>query len=366
VRKIMANNKDWLKKGKLLHQRGSYDQAIDAFKRALNLNPENKDIMIRIGLSYRYKEKYDTAIEWYEKVLEIDPEDVLALNNIGYAYECKNQFEKAIEMYQKALKIEPNYELSLINLIKLFKERDEFEKAMQIIKNALEVDPVNADNWVDLGLIYNEMGQYEKSINAYKKAVNYEPSRVAFNNLGWTYFNMNDFKNAIDVFKESLKIDWRYDLPYSNLHKVYNYFLENQVQNCELWRDLAEAYLVAKDYKYALNACNRCVNIDPEFKNIDVLRKKILDAKRKPDMRSKLNKIIERVFLTFSKVASSVLWNDVIGYVKYKAPELEFTNSEIKFAILDFINKNDLNIELNDKRLIMLKEDLAHNKKLII
>lgn len=362
----MANNKDWVKKGKLLHQRGEYDQGIDAFKRALNLDPNNKDILIRIGLSYRYKEKYDTAIEWYEKVLEIDPDDVLALNNIGYAYECKNEFEKAIDFYKKALEKEPSYELALINLIKLFKEREQFEEAVNILKKALEVDPVNADNWVDLGLVYNEREKYEKSVEAYNKAVLYEPSKVAYNNLGWTYFNQKDWKDAINAFKESLKIDWRYDLPYLNLHKIYNYFLDNQVQNCELWMDLGEAYFVAKEYKYALNACNRCLKINSDYENIEVLKKKILDAKRKPDMKSKLDSVIERAFLTFSKIASSVLWNDVIGYVKYKAPELEFTNSEIKFAIIEYIDKKGLNIQLNDKRLIMLKEDLAHNKKLII
>ncbi|TXT58922.1 MAG: hypothetical protein BAJALOKI2v1_280013 [Promethearchaeota archaeon] len=365
----MANDKDWVKRGKLFHQRGEYDQAIDSFKRALNLNPEQdikKDIYIRIGLSYRYKKEYDTAIDWYEKVLEIDDQDPLAWNNIGYAYECKNQREKAKEMYKKSLELDPTYELALVNLLKLYKENEEFENAKKLLKDALEEDPVNADNWVDLGLVYNEMGEYEKSIAAYEKALLYEPSRVAFNNIGWTYYNQEDFKNAIYAFKESLKRDWRYDLPYSNLHKIYNYFLDNNVEDCELWKDLADAYFVARDYKYALTACNRCLYINPDYGGMEGLKDEILQAKEKVEMKSKLESTIESAFFTYSKIASSVLWNDVIGYVKYKAPELEYTNSEIKYTIIEFINKNGLNIQLNDKRLIMLKEDLAHDQKLII
>jgi len=63
----MTSAKVWIDRGKSLHERGEYDQAIEAFKRGLNLDPDNDDIMIRIGLSYRYKEEYDTAIEWYGK-----------------------------------------------------------------------------------------------------------------------------------------------------------------------------------------------------------------------------------------------------------------------------------------------------------
>ncbi|MFX1557734.1 MAG: hypothetical protein ACFFC9_10810, partial [Promethearchaeota archaeon] len=123
------------------------------------------------------------------------------------------------------------------------------------------------------------------------------------------------------------------------------------------WKSLAEAYYIAREYKFALDSCNRCLGINDKFKNIRKLKEKILEAKRKVDMKSNLNNIIDIALNTFSMIATSVLLKDVVGYIKYKEPELEFTFSEIKYAIIDFINKRGLNIRLDDNRLIILKED---------
>jgi Tfp pilus assembly protein PilF len=353
----MTNAKEWVEKGKLFHERGQYDQAIDSFKRALSFKQDNTDILIRIGLSYRYKEEYDKAIKWYQKVLEIEPKSKLALNNIGYAYECKEQLDEAMKMYRKALEIDPVYELALINLIKILNDKKEFQKIIEILEKALELDPVNPGNWIDIGLAFNDLGEYEKAIEAYNKALKYEPSKIAYNNLGWTYLNKNDFEQAIRYFTESLKIDWKYDLPYVNLNKIYKHLKEKQIKNCMLWKILAEAYYVAREYKYALDACNRCIEEKYKFNGIQKLKEKILKAKQKFDMKSKLNKKINMALNSFSMIASTVLLSDVVGYIKYKEPELIFSDSEIRYAILDFINKKGLNIRLDGKRLIILKED---------
>ncbi|MBD3194706.1 MAG: tetratricopeptide repeat protein [Candidatus Lokiarchaeota archaeon] len=362
----MTKSKNLLERGKSFHEREQYNQAINTFKKALNLDPDNKDILIRIGLSYRLKKEYDSAIEWYEKALEIDPDDVLALNNIGYAYECKEEIEKAIKMFEKALQIEPSYELALLNLLKLFKEREEPNKAIEILKNALEVDPVNPENLIDLGLLYNEIEEFELSIREYKKAIFFEPSKIAFNNIGWTYFKKGAYENAIKSFKRSLKIDWRYDLPYSNLHKTYKYFLKNKEENCNLWVELADAFYYAKEYKYALLSCNRCLNINPRHSKAEEIKNIILEKKERNNRKLELEIVINKAIITFSRMASSVRWNDMIGYIKYKAPELEFTNSEIKFAIIDYIDKKGLNIRLNDKHLIIVQKNETRDQKLII
>ncbi|MEJ2249857.1 MAG: tetratricopeptide repeat protein [Candidatus Lokiarchaeota archaeon] len=363
----MVNSKNWLERGKAFHERGDYDQAIDSFKKALNLDPNNPDILIRIGLSYRYKREYDIAIEWYEKVLQIDPKDKLALNNIAYAYECKEEYEKAIEMYERALEIDPAYELPLVNLIKLLKTRKEFQKAIEIIEKTIKVDPVNPGNWIDLGLLLTEIEEYEKAVDAYNKAIFYEPTNIAYNNLGWTYYNNKDYQKAIKAFKKSLEMDWKYDLPYRNLNKIYDDFVKNDIEELSLWKNLAEAYYVAKDYKYALSSCNRAIELEGEYKGtLKDLKIEILDAKQKSDAKARLDNMIDLALFTFSKIGNSVFLSDVIGYIKYKSPELKISSSEIKYRIIEYIERKGRNIQLNDNKLLMLKEDRANDQKLII
>jgi tetratricopeptide (TPR) repeat protein len=59
--------------------------------------------------------KYDEAIEYYDKAMEIDPKYVLVLNNIGSVLDKLGKYNEAIEYYDKAMEIDPKYVLVLNN-----------------------------------------------------------------------------------------------------------------------------------------------------------------------------------------------------------------------------------------------------------
>jgi len=60
---IIANNEEQLR-------------AIDAFKRALDLNPIAPNVAYNIGLIYRDRREYDRAIHWFERALKANPNDI--------------------------------------------------------------------------------------------------------------------------------------------------------------------------------------------------------------------------------------------------------------------------------------------------
>jgi len=103
---------------------------------------------------------YDEAIEKYQKAIEIDPEFVHAYSNWGNIL-CEkarladepNLYDEAIEKYQKAIEINPDYAHAyynwLGNLIEKFlltKDEDLLKKARKIREKYLELDPKNRYN----------------------------------------------------------------------------------------------------------------------------------------------------------------------------------------------------------------------------
>ncbi len=50
-------------------------QAINAFKRALDLNPIAPNVAYNIGLIYRDRREYDKAIHWFERAVKANPND---------------------------------------------------------------------------------------------------------------------------------------------------------------------------------------------------------------------------------------------------------------------------------------------------
>lgn len=359
----MADTKELIEKGDIYFDEGKFNQALNLYKKALNVEPKNVDALICCGLCYRNLKDYDKAIEYYDNALEIEPDNKTALNNKGYAMEMKDQIEEAIEMYKKSLEIDPNYDMPLVNLTKIYIDRKDYQSAIKVYKNALKVEPINTANWIDLGRAYRFMEKYDKAILAYTEALRLAPSnKVIHNNLGYVFFCLKEYKKAINAFTESLRIDWLYDLPYTNLNKVYKEMIDQNIIDFNLWKKLANAFLVARAYKRALDASNRMLEINSEDSEAKELHQKILNVKQKFDMTPILLEKIEQALNLFSSISTTALLTDIIEYIRYKTPDLIFTDDEVKFNIFETIQKQNINARLVVNKLVFYRQPIDNAK----
>lgn len=359
----MVSTKELIEKGDIYFDKGRYQKALDNYNKALNLEPKNIDALICVGLCYRNLKEYDKAIEYYNTALEIEPDNKTALNNKGYALEMKDQIEEALEMYKKSLEVDPNYDMPLVNLTKIYIDKKDYEAAIKVYKNALKVDPINTANWIDLGRAYRFMEKYDKAIKAYSEALRLVPSnKIAWNNIGYVYFMQKEYEKAIDALTKSLEIDWLYDLPYSNLNKIYKEMIDQNIIDFKLWKKLANAFLVARAYKRALDASNRMLDIGLEDNDAKKLHDEILKVKQKFDMNPILLEKIEQALNLFSSISTTALLTDIIEYIRYKTPELIFNDDEIKFNIFETIQKKNISAKLVVNKLVFYKQPIDNAK----
>jgi tetratricopeptide (TPR) repeat protein len=61
------------------------------------------------GLDLGTEGKYDEAIQCYDKAIEIDPKHVYAWYNKGLALYYMGKYEEAIKCYDEAIKLAPEY-----------------------------------------------------------------------------------------------------------------------------------------------------------------------------------------------------------------------------------------------------------------
>ena len=111
------------------------------------------------------------------------------------------------------------------------------------------------------------------------------------NALGQFYDESKDIKylkesivkydKAIDAYTKSLKIDWLYDLPFSNIIKVYKKMVEENSKDSIAWKNVANGFFLAKAYRRAIDACNRSLEINPDFIDAQHLYEAIEKAKTK-------------------------------------------------------------------------------------
>ncbi len=360
----MTDIKTFKEIGKKEFNEGNYEEAIIAYKHVINVEPENIDALINMGISYVELKKYEKGVELYKRVLVLEPDNKFALNNIGWANECQGKIDEAKELYLKSLEIDPNFDSALINMTNILLESEDYDGAIEFFIKALEKDPFNAANWIDLGRTYRQKEEYELAINAYNKAIELNPNdKLAWNNLGYAYFCQELYDKAIRAIKESLERDRLFDIAYSNLVLIFESLVEENSQEFNLWKELANVFIMINEYSKALESCNRAIKIKPDATEINEVKEKIIASKKNIDIMPSLENNINDALYMFSLISYSVLIKDAVKYIKSKDPDLTLSLDEIKFKIFDHINKRGLNIKLDGKSLVFIQPDDSEEKK---
>jgi tetratricopeptide (TPR) repeat protein len=75
-----------------------YDQAIEQYRKALDLDPNFTAAHANLGMAYLAKSKYKEGIEEIEKGLTISPGNAVSLSVLGYAYAVAGRRAEALKV----------------------------------------------------------------------------------------------------------------------------------------------------------------------------------------------------------------------------------------------------------------------------
>lgn len=103
--------------------------------------PTNHEAWALLGNAYFDADMPVEAIAAYNKALEINPDDTNILNDQGAMYRQKGEFANALANFEKAVKIDPNNLESVYNSGYVYAfDLNNIPKALQIWKRYLELD----------------------------------------------------------------------------------------------------------------------------------------------------------------------------------------------------------------------------------
>jgi tetratricopeptide (TPR) repeat protein len=132
--------------------KGDTDGAIVAYQKALGLNPVNPRVHMSLGKIY-YSEKglYYEAVTAYKKAIEFDPASVEARMGLGEVYEDKGLYKEAIEEYRKVVEVDGKHTGAMYNLAVVYERVDPREAMAQWERYiALASQLPSEKDWVDV------------------------------------------------------------------------------------------------------------------------------------------------------------------------------------------------------------------------
>ena len=166
------------------------------------------DKLNKKALQFAKQRQFKEAIEEWKKAININNLDPDFHYNIGLAYfEVKN-YTNGINRCNEALVICPIYYRAHLVLGSIYSKMRKFEEAKFHIQSGLLFQPSNVAALVNLGAVYSILREYDKAINAFEKAVSKSPREVkAHLGLGKIYALQGDYENANRCFKVVIKLD---------------------------------------------------------------------------------------------------------------------------------------------------------------
>ena len=132
--------------------KGDTDGAIAAYQKALGLNPVNPRVHMSLGKIY-YAEKglYYEAVNAYKKAIEFDPTSVEARMGLGEVFEDKGLYKEAIEEYRKVIELDGKHTGAMYNLAVVYERVDPREAVAQWERYiALAAQLPSEKDWVDV------------------------------------------------------------------------------------------------------------------------------------------------------------------------------------------------------------------------
>jgi S1-C subfamily serine protease/Tfp pilus assembly protein PilF len=126
------------------------------------------DAYFNIGFCYEKLRAYTKAVEAYKQAIHINPNDAIAYNNLGGAYMNLRLYKDAIEAYKQAIRIDPNNPTAYRFLGSAYMSLSLYKDAIEAYTQAIRIEPDNALAHLDLGFSYLGIGDKSSALNEYK------------------------------------------------------------------------------------------------------------------------------------------------------------------------------------------------------
>lgn len=121
---------DWFSLGTDLETTAP-DHAREAYRRALDLNPDHVETRLNLGRILHEEGKLHAAEAHYRLALSVRPEDGTALFNLAVCLEDLGRSEEAIRIYRQTIAADPNCADAYYNLARLFEKQGDSAAALQ-------------------------------------------------------------------------------------------------------------------------------------------------------------------------------------------------------------------------------------------
>ena len=128
-------------RGNILWATEKYAEAVAAYEKALELNPQFPEALRNMGVALIQSARYEEAVSALRRASKMLPEDIQLLNNFGVALAATGRLDEAAGAYERAVKMAPDQPLLLNNLADIYVRLGKVDEALGAVEQLLAAAP---------------------------------------------------------------------------------------------------------------------------------------------------------------------------------------------------------------------------------
>jgi tetratricopeptide (TPR) repeat protein len=228
----------WVMQGTARLMTGDYFQAADAFKKALDANPRLPTVNGTYGRVLQELDRPDEADEAFRREIEINPDDFEANFYHGiYLHAYEQRYEEALSFLNRALRARPDRHDVQFQIAVVFSLTERVEEAVKILESVVVRSPNSLEGHSTLTRLYVRLGRPEAAER--HRAI---AERLRKDQEGQRFIQQGRFSEAVEVFNQ---------LKQANKSDPRPYFFAGM------------ALSLMKDSKAAVAELSEAVRLDP-------------------------------------------------------------------------------------------------------
>jgi tetratricopeptide (TPR) repeat protein len=251
-------------KGDRLLEAGKISQAVSAYSKVLNAEPDNLQVQLKIAEIQESRGFIDEAIERYQIILDTDPtlsrirlalvrlqvqkgmwrharenlevlseempREAIVYKYLAQAAEHADDWDQALSYWQIAEIMDPDDPSIPYARGKIYVDRGQFQRGATELRRSLAIDPGYTDAHFELGLALIELDRIDEAERSYRLYIDRHPREErAYYLLGNALLSKNYTRRAIEQYERAISINPGFSEAHFNLG--FAYMKLNQISN---------------------------------------------------------------------------------------------------------------------------------------
>ncbi|MGZ5225943.1 MAG: tetratricopeptide repeat protein [Burkholderiales bacterium] len=193
---------------------GKLSEAETLLERLIKRFPHAAAVWLNLGNVMRDQSRRDEAIDKYRKAVELEPELIDARNNLGSILHAKLRFAEAEEQYRECIRLAPDFLLAYFNLASVLIDLGRSAEAEKVSRDLVSRASDAPEALTILGSALGQQGRLLEAHHWYEKAAKVAPnSPKAAETMAMSFIETGRSEQGLRWFSRALRLSLNVESP---------------------------------------------------------------------------------------------------------------------------------------------------------